>query len=149
MIIKKLGELALDIQKTSWNHYWLNIMQKCKDSDSYYVICGFEYDDHEDIYELKSVCNRIVDDRVNWTNLEILVKTGFSLLEDKDQSLEDLYKAQLVVVAKCNTCGKEHHIAKYQVQNLLDIKCPYCRAEPKGNWTLLNESTYQQEIEKG
>ena len=40
MIVKKINNLALDIQKTPYR-YWLNIMKKLKDSTNYYVILGF------------------------------------------------------------------------------------------------------------
>lgn len=145
MIIKRLGDLALDIQKSA-SRYWLNIMQKCKDRDSYYVICGFEYDDHEDCYDLQSVADRIVYKEVNWSNLEVLVKYGFELLNDEGMSLEDFYKAQEVVVFKCNSCGKEHHLGKNYILNILNLKCPYCNANPQNNWTVVKESTYLEEL---
>lgn len=90
MIVKKINNLALDIQKTP-NRYRLNIMKKNKDSDSWYVICGFDYDKEYYCYQLNACINRLDDKTLDWYDLGCLVNLGYKLLNG-NKLLEDIYK---------------------------------------------------------
>ena len=91
MIVKKINNLALDIQKTPYR-YWLNIMKKLKDSTSYYVILGFEYDEEYDIYKIESTLDRLDDKTIDWFDLGILINLGYDLLNKDKRTLEEIYK---------------------------------------------------------
>lgn len=90
MKIKQINNLILDIQKTPYK-YWLNIIKKFKDSDSGYVICGFEYNAEEETYDLNSVGDRIIDKDIEWFDLETLIKYGYKILNNANESLGEMY----------------------------------------------------------
>lgn len=90
MIVKKINELALDIQKTPYK-YWLNIMKRYKNNDTYYVICGFDYKDEDDMYELNSIGDRLKEKNIDWFDLGILVNLGYKILSSNTENLEELY----------------------------------------------------------
>lgn len=90
MIVKKINNLALDIQKTPYK-YWLNIIKKLKDSTSYYVILGFEYDDEYDTYKIESTLDRLYDKTIDWFDLGILINLGYDLLNKDKRTLEEIY----------------------------------------------------------
>lgn len=89
MIVKKINDLALDIQKTP-NRYWLNIMRQNKDSDTYYVIVGFEYNEKEDYYYLESVADRLDSPTLDWEIFGMLVIKSHKILNG-NESLSDMY----------------------------------------------------------
>lgn len=89
MIVKKINDLALDIQKTP-SRYWLNIMKQNKDSNSYYVILGFDYDEEYDRYRINSVLDRLDDKRIDWYDLGCLIELAYSIL--KEENLSEKYK---------------------------------------------------------
>lgn len=89
MLVKKINNLELDIQKTPYK-YWLNIIKKFKDSETGYVICGFEYNETENYYYLESTAGRIADVDINWNDLEALIKFGFEILTG-EETLEEMY----------------------------------------------------------
>lgn len=91
MIIKKVNNLELDIQKTPFR-YWLNIIKRFRDSDLGYVICGYEYNEDEGFYYLESCTDRIIDKDIDWSDLEVLVKEGFDILLHGKETLKDMYK---------------------------------------------------------
>ena len=91
MIVKKVNNLALDIQKTPYR-YWLNIMKKIKDSECYYVILGFEYNEEYDIYKIESTLDRLDDKTIDWFDLGILINLGYNLLNNDKRTLEEIYK---------------------------------------------------------
>lgn len=90
MIIKKINELALDIQKTSYK-YWLNIMKQNRDSDTYFVIAGFDYDKEYDCYQLNTILNRLDDKTLDWFCFGVLVEFGYKVLNSKE-TLSEIYK---------------------------------------------------------
>ena len=84
MIIKKINNLALDIQKTP-NKYWLNIMQQSKDGTYYWVISGFDYDKEYELYKLNSIGSRLNDKEINWNDYGELVKLGYEILNSNNK----------------------------------------------------------------
>ena len=89
MTVKKINNLALDIQKTP-NHYWLNIEKQNKDSDSWYVISGFDYDEEYDKYQLNSCLDRLDDKTIDWYDYGCLVNLGYKLLNG-NKTLQEIY----------------------------------------------------------
>lgn len=88
MIVKKINDLALDIQKTP-SKYWLNIMKKNRDATTYYVIAGFDYDSEYNCYQLNSILDRLDDIVLDWYDFGVLVRYGYDLLNK--EKLEDAY----------------------------------------------------------
>lgn len=89
MIVKKINNLALDIQKTPYK-YWLNIMKQNKDSDTYYVIAGFDYDEEYEHYQINAIGDRLDDKTLDWFDFGVLVQLGYKKLKEKP--LKELYQ---------------------------------------------------------
>lgn len=89
MIIKEINELALDIQKTPYK-YWLNIMKKNKDSSTYYVILGYEYNEEYDHYQINSTLDRLDDKTIDWFDLGVLINLGYKILKS-GKTLKQIY----------------------------------------------------------
>lgn len=104
MIIKKINNLALDIQKTP-NRYWLNIMQQSKDGTYYWVISGFDYDKEYELYQLNSIGDRLNDKEINWNDYGELVKLGYEILNSNNK-LEKIYNDEIKIIEEDNKIEK-------------------------------------------
>ena len=92
MILYQEDNLALDLQKTQ-KGYWLNIMRQNGNSDSWYVIAGFEKELYENSYNLKSIGDRIsLKGQHEASNLMALINEGFRILDGFDGDLAKIYK---------------------------------------------------------
>lgn len=92
MILYQEDNLVLDLQKTQ-KGYWLNIMRQNGNSDSWYVIAGFEKELYENSYNLKSIGDRIsLKGQHEASNLMALINEGFRILKEFDGDLVKIYK---------------------------------------------------------